>query len=326
MSVLFWLGPRPADLHAARRGLRRSASGPAPPSSRAAAHADARLASRRGGGEIEASPYTSPAMRFLSRFVDSNDRELRRIQPIVDEVNALEEEIEALTDDEIRARFAEIRDEIREVAEPDEPSDDELHHPDLERRRDLTKARRKKENERIQAALDDVAGEVFAMGREAMKRTLGMRHYDVQMMGGVVLHQGKIAEMKTGEGKTFIPTFAAVLNSLTRPRRPRRHRQRLPGPARPAVDGPRLPLPRRQRRDDHPRRVVRLRAGLPDHRRAADQPPAGHPQGGLRRRHHLRHEQRVRLRLPPRQHGRRTSTSGCSASAASRSSTRSTTS
>jgi preprotein translocase subunit SecA len=154
-------------------------------------------------------------MRFLSRFVDSNDRELRRLQPIVDEVNELEEEIAALSDDEIRERFNEIREEIREVAQPDEPSDDERHHPDLERRRDLTKARRKKENERIQAALDDVAAEVFAMGREAMKRTLGMRQYDVQIEGGVVLHQGKIAEMKTGEGKTFIPTFAAVLNSLT---------------------------------------------------------------------------------------------------------------
>jgi preprotein translocase subunit SecA len=154
-------------------------------------------------------------MRFLSRFVDSNDRELRHIQPIVDEANELEDEIAALSDDEIRARFSEIRDEIREISEPGEPSDDELHHPDLERRRDLTKARRKKENERIQAALDDVAVDVFAMGREAMKRTLGMRQYDVQILGGVVLHQGKIAEMKTGEGKTFIPTFAAVLNSLT---------------------------------------------------------------------------------------------------------------
>jgi preprotein translocase subunit SecA len=154
-------------------------------------------------------------MKFLSRFVDSNDRELRRLQPVVDEANELEDEIAALSDDEIRARFSEIRDEIREIAEPDEPSDDERHHPDLERRRELAKARRKKENERIQAALDDVAGEVFAMGREAMKRTLGMRQYDVQIMGGVVLHQGKIAEMKTGEGKTFIPTFAAVLNSLS---------------------------------------------------------------------------------------------------------------
>src|SRR6187200_2297867 len=154
-------------------------------------------------------------MRFLNRFVDSNDREIRRLQPMVDQTNALEAEYEALSDEEIRAHFAELRAEIAEVAEPDEPSEDERHHPDLERRRELAKARREEENERIQSALDQVAAEVFAMGREAMKRTLGMRQYDVQIMGGVVLHQGKIAEMKTGEGKTFIPTFAAVLNSLT---------------------------------------------------------------------------------------------------------------
>ena len=152
---------------------------------------------------------------FLNRFVDSNDREIKRIQPVVDEANALEAELEALSDDEIRARFAELRDEIREVAQPDEPSDDELQHPDLERRRELTAGRRKNENERIQDALDEAMAEVFAMTREAMRRTLGMRHFDVQLIGGAVLHEGKIAEMKTGEGKTFVPTLAAVLNSLT---------------------------------------------------------------------------------------------------------------
>jgi preprotein translocase subunit SecA len=154
-------------------------------------------------------------MKLFSRFVDSNDREVRRIQPLVDEANALEAEIEALSDEEIRARFAEIRAEIREVAQPDEPDEDELHHPDLERRRELTKARRKRENERIQAALDDVAPDVFAMSREAMKRTLGMRHFDVQLIGGMVLHQGRIAEAKTGEGKTLVAPLAAILNSLT---------------------------------------------------------------------------------------------------------------
>ncbi len=152
---------------------------------------------------------------FLNRFVDSNDRELKRIEPAVDEANELEPELEALSDAEIRAQFDVLRAEIREVATPDEPSDDELHHPDLERRRELATARRKKENERIQAALDEALPEVFAMSREAMKRTLGMRHFDVQLMGGAVLHQGKIAEMKTGEGKTFVPTLAAVLNSMT---------------------------------------------------------------------------------------------------------------
>ena len=154
-------------------------------------------------------------MRFFSRFVDSNEREIRRLQPLVDEINELEPEIQALSDEEIRQRFAELRDEVREVAEPDEPSDDELHHPELERRRELAKERRKRENERIQAALDDVLPDVFAMAREAMGRTLGMRHFDVQLMGAAVLHQGKIAEMKTGEGKTFLPTMAAILNSMT---------------------------------------------------------------------------------------------------------------
>ena len=183
-------------------------------------------------------------MRFLSKFVDSNDRELRRIQPLIDEANELEAEISALSDDAIRERFAEIRDEIREVAVPGEPTEDELTHPDLERRRELTKARRKREQEEVQAALDDVLPDVFAMGREAMQRTLGMRHFDVQLIGGVVLHQGKIAEMKTGEGKTFVPTLAAALNALTgrgvhvvtvNDYLARRDA---------AVDGPRLPLPR----------------------------------------------------------------------------------
>jgi preprotein translocase subunit SecA len=152
---------------------------------------------------------------FLSRFVDSNERELKRIQPLVDEANELEAELGALSDTEIRARFDAIRDEIREVAVPEEPSDDELHHPELIRRRELAKERRKREQVRIQAALDEVAPEVFAMTREAMKRTMGMRHFDVQLIGGAVLHQGKIAEMKTGEGKTFVAPLAAILNSLT---------------------------------------------------------------------------------------------------------------
>jgi preprotein translocase subunit SecA len=154
-------------------------------------------------------------MKFLSRFVDSNDRELRRIQPWVDEANALEAEFETQSEEQIRAQMAEIRDEIRALAVPEEPSEDELHHEDLERRRELTKARRKRENERLQKALDDVLPEVFAMTREAMKRTLGMRHFDVQLVGGAVLHQGKIAEMRTGEGKTLVAPLAAILNSLT---------------------------------------------------------------------------------------------------------------
>ncbi len=154
-------------------------------------------------------------MRFLNRFVDSNDREIRRLLPLVDETNALETEYEALSDDEIRANFAELKAEVVEAAEPDEPSEDELHHPDLERRRELKADRRKRENARLQKALDDVLPEVFAMTREAMKRTLGMRHFDVQLEGAAVLHQGKIAEMRTGEGKTLVAPLAAILNSMS---------------------------------------------------------------------------------------------------------------
>jgi preprotein translocase subunit SecA len=154
-------------------------------------------------------------MRFLSKFVDSNDREIRRLQPLVDETNALEAEFEALSDEEIRDAFAELREDIHDAALPDEPSDDELHHPDLERRRELTKDRRKRENERLQKALDGILPEAFAMTREAMRRTLGMRHFDVQLMGAAVLHQGRIAEMKTGEGKTLVAPMAAILNSLS---------------------------------------------------------------------------------------------------------------
>jgi len=151
---------------------------------------------------------------FLSRFVDSNDRELKRIQPYVDAANDLEAEIQALSDAEIRDRFQAILKEIREEVTPEEPSDDERHHPDLERRRELAKARKQRDLDAMQAALDEVLSDVFAMGREAMRRTLGMRQYDEQLLGGVVLHQGKIAEMKTGEGKTFLPTLSAALNAI----------------------------------------------------------------------------------------------------------------
>jgi preprotein translocase subunit SecA len=152
---------------------------------------------------------------FLSRFVDSNDRELRRIEPLVERINELEPEMQERSDAEIRELIDELRDEIRDAGRPEEPSDDELHSSDLERRRELARDRRKREHEHLQDAMDEALPEVFAAAREAMQRTLGMRHFDVQLLGGVVLHQGRIAEMKTGEGKTLVPTLAAALNALT---------------------------------------------------------------------------------------------------------------
>jgi preprotein translocase subunit SecA len=152
---------------------------------------------------------------FLSRFVDSNDRELRRIEPLIERINELEPEMQERSDEELRAFVDEIREDIRDAGEPEEPSDDERQHPDRERRREIAKERIKREHDRIQEAMDGVLPEVFAATREAMQRTLSMRHFDVQLMGGIVLHQGRIAEMKTGEGKTLVAPLAVALNGLT---------------------------------------------------------------------------------------------------------------
>ncbi|MGZ6315486.1 MAG: preprotein translocase subunit SecA, partial [Candidatus Limnocylindrales bacterium] len=151
---------------------------------------------------------------FLNRFVDSNDRELRRIEPLVDRINELEPEMQARSDAELRAFVEELREEIRGAGESEEPSDDERHHPDLERRREIARDRREREFRRLQEAMDEALPEVFAATREAMVRSLGMRHFDVQLMGAIVLHQGKIAEMKTGEGKTLVAPLAIALNGL----------------------------------------------------------------------------------------------------------------
>jgi len=152
---------------------------------------------------------------FLSRFVDSNDRELHRIEPLVERISELEPEMQERSDEELRALIDELRDEIREAGEPEEPSDDERHHSDREHRREIKRDRLKREHERLQDAMDKALPEVFAVTREAMQRTLKMRHFDEQLMGAIVLHQGKIAEMKTGEGKTLVAPMAAALNGLT---------------------------------------------------------------------------------------------------------------
>jgi len=118
--------------------------------------------------------------KWLGGLVDSNERELKRLQPLVDRVDALEPEFERLSDAELRAKTDQFR------------------------------ARYQKGEK-----LDNLLPEAFAAVREAAKRTLGQRHFDVQLMGGVVLHQGRIAEMKTGEGKTLVATLPLYLNSLT---------------------------------------------------------------------------------------------------------------
>jgi preprotein translocase subunit SecA len=166
-------------------------------------------------------------LKFLSRLTDSNEREVRRLEPIVARINALEPEFQTLTDAELRARTdtlrARLRDdvgelltpiELREVAPGDE-EETELVGGDPARHSEERKEQRKRERQEIDAALNDLLPEAFAAVREAMRRALSKRHYDVQLVGGMVLHQGAIAEMKTGEGKTFVAPLAAYLNGLT---------------------------------------------------------------------------------------------------------------
>ena len=125
---------------------------------------------------------------MLKRLLgDPNARKLKKFQPLVAEINLIEEDIKDLSDDELKAKTEEFR---------------EL----------LAKAKNEEETTEI---LDDILPDAFAVVREAAIRVLGMRHYDVQLLGGIVLHKGQIAEMKTGEGKTLVCTLPAYLNGLT---------------------------------------------------------------------------------------------------------------
>jgi preprotein translocase SecA subunit len=155
-----------------------------------------------------------------------NERELKRLWPVVHRVNELEATISALTDEELRAKTEGFRTRVREMTAAErtelETSRAQLREPhDGERRADyddLREAVTKQEKllyEAERRALDEILPEAFACVREAARRTVGMRHYDVQILGGVVLHEGKIAEMKTGEGKTLVATLPIYLNALT---------------------------------------------------------------------------------------------------------------
>ena len=117
---------------------------------------------------------------IVKKFVGTkNERELKKIQPLVAAINDLEPRISSLSDEQLAAKTTEFR--------------------------------KRFENGE---SLDDLLVDAFAVVREAGKRTLNMRHFDVQLIGGYVLHQGKIAEMKTGEGKTLVATLPAYLNAI----------------------------------------------------------------------------------------------------------------
>ncbi|MBN1643636.1 MAG: preprotein translocase subunit SecA [Dehalococcoidales bacterium] len=117
---------------------------------------------------------------WLGNLVDSNEKQLKKLQPIVDKINSLEAEYEKLSDEQLKAKTEEFKTRISSGK-----------------------------------TLEELLPEAFAAVREAAKRTIKQRHFDVQLMGGIVLHQGKIAEMKTGEGKTLVATLPLYLNSLT---------------------------------------------------------------------------------------------------------------
>ena len=117
---------------------------------------------------------------FSSIFPSRNDRELKRISRIIDRINSLESEIRDASDESLTRKTIEFR--------------ERLSHGET---------------------LDDILPEAFSVVREASRRVLGMRHFDVQMIGGVVLHEGFIAEMKTGEGKTLVATLPVYLNALS---------------------------------------------------------------------------------------------------------------
>src|SRR5260370_38657251 len=118
-----------------------------------------------------ASPLSLVARKI---FGSRNDREVKRLRPDVDEINRLEAEVSAQSDDELRRRIAEWKANLSAIDE----------------------------RERRDDAMQEILPQVFAVVREASKRTIGQRHFDVQMIGGVVLHPGRIAALKTGEGKT----------------------------------------------------------------------------------------------------------------------------
>src|SRR5256714_5918355 len=118
-------------------------------------------------------------MAFLGKLIDPNEREVKRHLTVAQAVNELEPELKALDDEGLRARSDELRRQAKDGHD-----------------------------------LDELLIEAFALCREASRRTIGLRHFDVQLVGGIVLHQGRIAEMKTGEGKTLVASLALYLNAL----------------------------------------------------------------------------------------------------------------
>ena len=140
-------------------------------------------------------------------FGTRNEREIKRMMPNVAAISALEPEIEKLSDEQLRAKTEEFRARIQERLSQiaDEPEAEPDRQKEIEEQRSQV----------LKGVLDELLVEAFAVVREAGRRVLNMRHFDVQLIGGMVLHEGKIAEMKTGEGKTLVATLPVYLNALS---------------------------------------------------------------------------------------------------------------
>ncbi len=140
-------------------------------------------------------------------FGTKNEREVKRLLPTVEAIGALEPAMQKLSDAELRAKTDQFRQRIQErlAKIADEPDADPDRQKQIEAERDLA----------LKEVLDELLVEAFAVCREAGRRILNMRHFDVQLIGGMVLHSGKIAEMKTGEGKTLVATLPVYLNALS---------------------------------------------------------------------------------------------------------------
>jgi preprotein translocase subunit SecA len=134
--------------------------------------------------------------RVVAKFIGTkHDRDIKKIQPVIAAINAKEAEVQALSDEQLKERFAELKIQVQESLKDSDPAE-ASYKEDLVR------------------ALEPVTVPAFALVREAGRRFLKMRHFDVQLIGGMVLNDGKIAEMKTGEGKTLVATLPAALNAL----------------------------------------------------------------------------------------------------------------
>jgi preprotein translocase subunit SecA len=134
--------------------------------------------------------------KFFKRVLGSNsDLFLKKINPIVGQINALEANLQKLSDEDLQAQTQKLKDKVAGALDGIDDKEE----------------RRKRE----QDILNEILPEAFATVREASVRVTGMRHFDVQLIGGIALHQGRIAEMRTGEGKTLVSTLPAYLNALT---------------------------------------------------------------------------------------------------------------